>query len=299
MIRILSKGMLCVAICAAVCAPVSVFAKDQEFQYIEIENVSRYNEDRLVYMQVEKFTDPAKDDSRSSLLIIKKAMMYLIQDGYDNPKDVTNLRQKLLLDNLDFKDEDLWVNKINGKPDYVRVTDRRVELMKNFDEDYVSKNFGERYVKVRDAFIQRHVAIFSQLMRNRKESGLTIVREPLPKPAYIGAPNDDKMKYFMSVTGKSNDGRVYYAEDSDGDGVTETFWVSIPDNFNWSYKSGPNVIFIYKNKEKDMQTLIGNITKEAYFGTPEEEKRIIETFPKDSDIIDELVTKTIRDEPKQ
>ena len=299
MIRILSKGIFFAVVCAAVCTPVSVFAKDPDFQYIELESVSRYNEDRLAYMQVEKFIDQAKDDSRASLLIIQKGMMYLIQDGYDAQKDVSNLRQKLLLDNQDFKDEDLWVNKINGKPDYVRVTDRRVELMKNFDEEYVSKNFGERYIKVRDAFIQRHVAIFAQLMRNRKESGLTIIREPIPVASYIGAPNDAKMKYFMSVTAKSNDGRVYYAEDSDGDGITESFWVSIPDNFNWFYKSGPNVIFIYKNKQKDVEAQIGKITKEAYFGTPEEEKRIIETFPKDSDIIEELVTKTIRDEPKQ
>ncbi|MGL4369934.1 MAG: hypothetical protein ACRCUT_09735 [Spirochaetota bacterium] len=298
MIRSYSAAAMCIAFCAVILSPVSLFAKDPDFNYIDIEKVSRYNEDRLVYMQVEKFTDAGKDDSRATLLIIKKGMMYLLQDGYDDLKDVENSRQNLLLVNQDFKDEDLWVNKINGKPDYVRVTDRRVELMKNLNEDYVSKNFGERYVKVRDAFIQRHIEIFTQLMRNRKESALTLVREPLPKPAYIGAPNDAAMKYFVSVTAKSNDGRVYYAEDSDGDGITETFSVSIPDNFNWGYKTGPNVIFIYKNKQKDIETAIGKLTYNAYFGTPEEEKRIIETFPKDSDIIDELVTKTIRDEPK-
>jgi len=59
------------------------------------------------------------------------------------------------------------------------------------------------------------------------------------------------------------------------------------------------VIFIYKNKEKDIEKLIGNITKEAYFGTAAEEKNIIETFPKDQDIIDKLVTDAVRDEPKQ
>jgi len=276
----------------------ALFAKDPDFMMIDLDNVSRYNEDRLAYQQVQKWTNTYRDDSFAALLMIQKSKMYLIVDGYDNPKDVTNARRQLQLENVDYKEEDLWPNKLNGKPDYIRITDRRVELMKNFDEDYVSKNFGERYIKVRDALIQRHVQIFSQLMRNRKESGLTVTRELIPKPGYLGAPVETKQKYFMSVSAKSNDGRIYYAEDADGDGVTETFWVSIPDGFNWGYQSGPNVIFIYKNKEKDIEKLIGNITKEAYFGTTEEEKNIIDTFPKDQDIIDKLVTDAVRDEPK-
>ena len=297
MVRFFSIPALCLAALAVALPAASLFAKDPDFLYIDLEKVSRYNEDRLAYIQVQKLVDPAKDDSRGALLMIQKGMMYLIQDGFDDSKDVINLRNKLILDNQDFKDEDLWVNKIKGKPNYVRVTDRRVELMKNFDEEYVSKNFGAQYTKVRNAFIQRHVQIFNQLMRNRKESGLTVVREPMPQAAVLNGPKDEKMKYFMSVTAKSNDGRVYYAEDSDGDGIAETFSVHIPDNFNWGYKSGPNVIFIYKNKEKDVADMIGKITNNAYYGTPEEEKKIIDTFPKDTDIIDSLVN-SVRDEPK-
>lgn len=281
----------------------SLLAKDPAFKMMDIGAVSRYDEDRLAYQQVQKWIDPTLgteyqglDDSVASLLIIQKSKMYLIKDGYDDPKNVSDAYHKLILDNTEFKEEDLWANKLNGKPDYVRVTDRRVELMKNFDEEYVSKNFGERYIKVRDALLQRHVAIFEQLMRNRKESELTIVRNTIPQPAYIGAP-DEGTKYFMSVIAKSNDGRVYYAEDADGDGITETFWVHIPDNFNWGYKSGPNVIFIYKNKEKDIEAIIGKITKESYYGTADEEKNIIETFPKDQDIIDSMINE-IRDEPR-
>jgi len=210
-----------------------LFAKDPDYVVMDIDNVSRYNEDRLAYQQVQKWTNPYKDDSFAALLIIQKSKMYLMIDGYDNPKDVANARRLLQIENTDYKEEDLWPNKLNGKPDYIRITDRRVELMKNFDEDYVSKNFGERYIKVRDALIQRHVQIFSQLMRNRKESGLTVTREPIPRLGYLGAPIEAKQKYFMSVSAKSNDGRIYYAEDADGDGVAETFWVSIPDGFNW------------------------------------------------------------------
>jgi hypothetical protein len=277
----------------------TLFAKDPDYTVMELDNISRYTEDRLGYQQIQKWTNPYKDDSFAALLIIQKSKMHLLVDGYDNPRDVADTRRRLLIENVDYKESDLWPNKLNGKPDYVRVTDRRVELLKNFDEDYVSKNFGERYIKVRDALLQRHVQIFSQLMRNRKESGLTVVREPLPKPGYLGAPEQKTTKYFVSVGAKAQDGRVYYAEDADGDGITETFSVSIPDGFNWGYQSGPNVIFIYKNKEQDIQKIIGNITKEAYFGTAEEEKNIIETFPKDQDIIERLVKDAIRDEPKQ
>ncbi|HEY1407017.1 MAG TPA: hypothetical protein VF857_10445 [Spirochaetota bacterium] len=297
MIRSKSVIGLAVFACAAVFASASAFGKDIDFLTIELENVSRYNEDRLVYQQIQKWTDPNKDDSLATLLIIKNQKMYLIKDGFDDLQDVQARRMKLEIDSQQFAEEDLWVNKLNGKPDYVRVTDRRVELMKNFDEGYVSKNFGDTYSKVRDAFIQRHVALFEQLMRNRKESGLVVKREIIPTGiVQKGTTDDGKVKYFISVVGKSNDGRVYYAEDADGDGKAETFWVSIPDNFHWGYKSGPNVIFIYKNKEKDIEQLIGKLTNEAYFGTADEEKNIIDTFPKDTTIIDELI-KGIPNEP--
>jgi len=285
-------------VCAVVLTSAYSFGRDTDFLTMELENVSRYNEDRIAYQQIQKWISPIKDDSLATLLIIKKQKMYLLKDGFDDVQDVQNRRMKLTIDNRQFSEEDLWTNKLNGKPDYVRVTDRRVELTKNFDEDYVSKNFGETYVKVRDAFIQRHVQIFEQLMRNRKESGLTVVREVLPVPVEKLRSDDGKPKYYISVVGKSNDGRVYFAEDADGDGVAETFSVNIPDNFNWGYKSGANVIFIYKNKEKDIEQMIGKLTKEAYFGTTEEEKNIVQTFPKDSDIIDSMIKDAIRDEPK-
>jgi hypothetical protein len=299
MIRSLSTSVMCLAVLAIIFPASALLAKDPDFLFIELEKVSRYTEDRLAYIQVQKMVNPEKDDSRAALLIIRKSIMYLIQDGYDDHRDVLNLRNKLVIDNQDFRDEDLWVSKITGKPNYIRVTDRRVELMKNFDQEYVSKNFGAQYTKERDAFVGRHVTIFNQLMSNRKESGLTVVRDPLPGPAYLNAPKEEtaKIKYYMSVTAKSNDGRVYFAEDADGDGVAETFSVSIPDNFHWGYRSGPNVIFIYKNKEKAIADIIGKLTNNSYYGTPAEEKRIIETFPKDDQIIDELVN-SIRDEPK-
>jgi hypothetical protein len=297
--KVIIGALFC--ICAVLVTSAFVYGKDPDFLTIEIDKVSRYTEDRLVYHQVQKWIDPTKDDSLATLLIIKNSMMYLIKDGFDDFQDVKDRRQKLIISNQQFAEEDLWPGKLNGKPDYIRVTDRRVELMKKIDEEYVSKNFGETYVKVRDAFIQRHVAIFEQLMRNRKESGLVVVRDVMESPAFTGGSADEKEKptrYFLSVQGKSNDGRVYYAEDADGDGQAETFWVTIPDNFNWGYRSGPNVIFIYKNTQKDVEQMIGKLTNEAYYGTAEEEKRIIDTFPKDTDIIERLIKDAVRDEPK-
>jgi hypothetical protein len=191
----------------------------------------------------------------------------------------------MILENENKLIGDLWLTKINSKPDYIRVTERRIELMKNFSEDFVAKNFGSFYTSVRNAFIQKHVSIFRQLMRDRRESGLVVERFPLPKPLYIGAPTDEPQKFATTVVGKTIDEKLYYAEDADGDGVTETFYVDIPDGFNWGYKSGPNILFIFNNKEEDLKQLMGNLTRDAYFGTPEEEKNIIETFPKDSDII--------------
>jgi hypothetical protein len=258
---------------------VSLSAKDPDFLMVELDNVSRYNEDRVAYQQIQKFIDISKDDSIATLLIIRKSKMYLLKDGYDNPQTVADTRKGLILDNIDFKDEDLWKNKMNGKPDYIRVTDRREELTKSQDEEYVSKNFGAIYIKTRDQLITEHVELFKKLMRNRRESGLTVVHDLL-----FSADAETKIKYYTSATAKSNEGWVYFAEDSDGDGITETFSVHSPDNFHWGYKSGANRVFIYKNKDKDVEKLIGDLTKNAYFGTPEEAKTIVDTFPKDIDI---------------
>jgi hypothetical protein len=266
-----------------VLASVSLSAKDPDFKLVELDNVSRYTEDRVAYQQVQKFIDPSKDDSFAALLIIRKGKMYLLKDGYDDPRVVADNRKALILDNIDFKEDDLWKNKMNGKPDYIRVTDRREELTKNLDEDYVSKNFGAIYIKTRDQLLTEQVEIFKSLMRNRRESGLTVVHEPLLSGT-VDASSNKGISYYTSATAKSNEGWVYFAEDNDGDGITETFSVYSPDNFHWGYKSGANRVFIYKNKDKDVEKLIGDLTKNAFYGTPEEAKTIVDTFPKDVDI---------------
>lgn len=262
------------------CVPLA-FSKDVEFLNIEIEKVSRYYEDRIAYLHVEKGVSPNLDNSIASLLIIKDKKIYLLQDGYENPKDV---QTKILIANTENRLlGEIWTNKINGKPDYIRLTERRVELLKNFDEEFVSKNFGNFYTSVRNAFLQKHVKIFKQLMIDRKESGLVVERNPVPKPTYVGAPTDTK--YSITVVGKTIDEKLYYAEDADGDGITETFYVNSADGFNWGYKSGPNIILILNNKDEAVKQIVGELAKGAYYGTPEEEKQILDTFPKDAEII--------------
>jgi len=263
----------------------AVIAIDFNFKPIIIENVSRYYEDRIAYQHVQKEVAPNIDNSFSALLIIKEKKIYLIQDGYDDPSIVAT--NKLRLEMETKLVGDLWVNKINGKPDFVRITDRKIELLKNFNEDFVSKNFGSFFLSVRNAFIKKHVEVFKKLMVDRKESGLIVSRTPLPVPAYLNAP-ETPTKYKITVSGKTIDEKLYYAEDSDGDGITETFMVNSADGFNWGYKSGANIIFIYNNQDEEIKGLIGQMCNWAYYGTPEEEKEILQNFPKDSDIINEF-----------
>jgi len=263
----------------------AVIAIDFNFKPIIIENVSRYYENRIAYQHVQKEVAPNIDNSFSALLIIKEKKIYLIQDGYDDPSIVAT--NKLRLEMETKLVGDLWVNKINGKPDFVRITDRKIELLKNFNEDFVSKNFGSFFLSVRNAFIKKHVEVFKKLMVDRKESGLIVSRTPLPVPAYLNAP-ETPTKYKITVSGKTIDEKLYYAEDSDGDGITETFMVNSADGFNWGYKSGANIIFIYNNQDEEIKGLIGQMCNWAYYGTPEEEKEILQNFPKDSDIINEF-----------
>ena len=253
-------------------------SKPIPFKIIEIEKLSRYNEDRLAYQHIEKDISPAIDNSVSCLLIIKDSKIYLFKDGYDDPDTVAE--QKLLLEMENRLYGDMWANKIDDKPDYVRITDRRVEILKNVSQEFVTNNFGEFYTSVRDKFLKKHVNIFKALLINRKDSGLFVERTPLPKKAYEEGPT----KFKTVVTGKTIDEKIYYAEDADGDNITETFKVTIPDGFNWGYKSGANIIFIYNNKQENIKNIIGKLAHEAYHGTPEEEDIIKSEFPQKDDV---------------
>lgn len=285
------RGGRAVAVAALLLVSVAVLpvhanlGRSIDYLPIEVETISRYSEDRIAYQQIQTAPNLGSDDSVASLLIIKDRKMYLLRDGFDDPRVVRT--QQLLIEKESAIVGDVWVNKINSKPDYIRITDRRIEIMKNFSEEFVSKQFGTFYTSVRNAFLNKHAQIFRQLMNNRAESGLVVERVPLPKPIYVGAP-EEPTKYATYVIGKTIDEKLYYAIDADGDGITETFTVNIPDGFHWGYKSGPNIILILNNTDEEVKGIIGKLAHEAYYGTPDEEKNIIQTFPKDSDIIQEF-----------
>lgn len=281
-------------------------SKQYDFGLIEIENIARYDEDRVAYQQIEidyeDFTHNMVDNSIATLMVIRDKKIYLFKDGYDSASDV--IAQKRILEMENRLLPDLWLNKIDGKPDFIRITDRRVELLKqvkgiisyesagmtfeNTNKDAQKENKGDnlndefsgRYINIRNHFIKTHIDIFRSLFINRKEANLQVNRKPIRKSlAYSG-----HTLFFTSVTGKTLDGKLYYAEDSDGDGITETVMVSIPDGFHWGYKSGPNILFIYKNKQKDISEYIKNLTTEAFYGTEEEQAMIKKTFGKEDEM---------------
>jgi hypothetical protein len=262
----------------------NTYSTNIDYQLIEVNSITRYNEDRVAFQHIQMpgSTSYKQDNSIANLLIVRNNQIYLFRDGYDDVKKIQmegyiqEMRREL--------PKDLWINRINSKPDYVRISDRRTEKMLNIKEDYVDKNFGDFYRTVRNSFIQKHVIAFRNLLRDRIESDAHLVRKPISPPAFQEV--KEPSKFSTTVTAKAIDGAIYYAEDSDGDDVTETLAVSFDDGFNWGFKSGPNIIFIFNNKEEDIKQLIGKICYEAYYGTSEEETLLLKTFPKESDIIE-------------
>lgn len=271
-------------ICACIIsvAALPLFAREFDFQLIQLENVSRYHEDRIAFQHIElpdKLFDKIynTDNSVETILIIKAKKMYLLKDGYDNLNDINLKRIMVSIDDKDPKMIDKELRGIDGKPDYVQITERRIELLKKIDtnesEDFVSRTFGKFYINIRDAFLKKHIEIFRNLVIGRKESNLFVERVRLPRKLVLGG-GEEQFKFATFVTAKSEDEKIYYAADADGDGVTETFWVRIGDGFNWGFNSGPNIVFIYNNTKEDLKQFIGNLTKEAVLGTPEEQNII-------------------------
>jgi hypothetical protein len=255
-----------------------LLAKEVGFKIIDIFNLNRYFEDRIAYQQYEKSYDQwhadTIDNSIAVLMLIKDKRIYLFKDGYDDPEAV---RLKILMYNTgNTMIPDLWENKINGSPNFVQISDRKVVLLRNISKEQVSANYKDFYIKIRDEFLKKHVCIFLSLIFNRSETEMTITRTELPKRLSDQSPT----KYAISVTVRTGDaGAVYHAEDSDGDGITDTFTVNMTDGFSWGYKCGANTIFIKNNTQKDIEKIIGRITNIAYYGSPEEEQIIKKSLP--------------------
>jgi len=278
-------------------------ARNIIYKTLAIENISRYTEDRVAFQHIQTIHEPysfdKKDNSIASLLIIKDKKMYLLKDGYDDKRVVNEQKTIYQMQNRLFPD--LWVNKIDNKPDYIIKTDRRIPILRKIEVNSKlgeNKNLDEKYTKfyteIRNKFIKKHINIFKKLMLDRKDSGIFVVRKPLPNRLSYNGPT----KYFMSVQAKTKNGRLYYAEDANGDGITETFSVNLKDGFDWGYKSGPNIIFIYKCKFKDkkgnptntkIKELIGNICHIAYYGFPKEYEMMKKNLEDEKDEIDEMI----------
>ncbi len=281
-----AKTVVIVIIAATFFLALELLSKERVLEIINLEKLSHYDEDRVAYQRIEKHVGFFKDNSIEVLLVIKDKKAYLMMDGYDRMSDVKRKRYIKDVTREYISDEDLWVNKINGKPDFIKTAYRRSELMTNANEEFVTTNFGAFYRSVRDNLLVRHVEKFRHLMKNRGESQLQVTRKPVSLPIYASEEQRKNQKFSITARAKAMDETLYYCEDADGDGVTETFWVHRGDGFNWGYKSGPNVIFIYNNQEKEIETIIGKLANESVHGSVDEEKMLIQTFPKERDIND-------------
>lgn len=283
--------------CVTILSATGIMSKEYDFLPIDTSKVSSFDTDRVVFQRIEYFSDLSRDNSVELLLVIKNRKMFMLMDGYDSALDAKS--RKFIADSRNMyaeKIEDLvWKNKINGKPDFIQIMDRRVPIMMNANEEYVSMNFGVFYKSIRDKFITEHVEKYRQILRNRKDSDINIERKRIPRSMAETNSDDFKEKFFTSVKVRAMDDTVYTCEDADGDGITETFIATMRDGYNWGYKSGPNLIFILKNTDKDIETLIGKLTNEAMYGSVEDEKMMIETFPKEKDITELLKWLTPKD----
>jgi hypothetical protein len=253
------------------------------YKRIDVLAVSTYKADRVVYQHVEQNFTKFYDDSFACLLIIKDNKMFFFEDGYDDRtvemnKFVGAEAVGLLIEN------ELWPNKISGKLNHVIVTDRRMKVLEGFDSEKIESRFGAEYKEARDQLIKQHVQIFYSMLLQPGESEIALTRKPIPRQFF----DDDPIRFFSSAAVKTKNGRVYYAADTNGDGVTDTFTVKEPDGFHWGFKSGPNLICILNNSQEDIKAMIGNLVVDATNGPEEFWNRAKKNFIQ-TDKIEEFV----------
>ncbi|OHD68762.1 MAG: hypothetical protein A2W19_10890 [Spirochaetes bacterium RBG_16_49_21] len=272
-----------------------LYSKNFDFRMIDISRLNRYDEDRIAYQQYEKSYDQfridTEDNSIAALMIIKDKRIYLFEDGYDNPEAIR--KKAFMYATGNQMSPDLWENKISGNPNFFMATDRKVELLKNNSKEWIASNYKDYYSSIRNEFLKRHVSIFLSLIISRTDTDMIMTRKELPKKISDQSP----AKYSLSVVAHTKDGgAVYFAEDADGDGITETFTVNTTDGFSWGYKAGANMINIISNTQKDVERIIGKITYFAYYGSPAEELIVKKSFPT-QDRISEMINDLYRIDP--
>jgi hypothetical protein len=88
------RGGRAVAVAALLLVSVAVLpvhanlGRSIDYLPIEVETISRYSEDRIAYQQYRPRRTLAATISVASLLIIKDRKMYLLRDGFDDPRVV-------------------------------------------------------------------------------------------------------------------------------------------------------------------------------------------------------------------
>ena len=255
-----------------------VHSSNLSYKPFNLTKLTRYNEDRIFYQHIQNKNIADVDNSIATLLVIKDRKIYLLSDGYDSYENVYLQKKTLTLQNDLITD--LWKNKLDNIPDYVLITDRRTPLIQLTKQEDVAAKFGTFFKGIRDKFLKKHVSIFKTLMINRRDSEIQTFRSQIPRKIHDNTPR----KFKHSAIVKTIDEKTYYAEDADGDGITETFTVNIPDGFTWGFDSGANIIFILNNKQKEITDIIGKLAHEAYYGTAEEVSLAKKTFPKEDEI---------------
>lgn len=199
-----------------------------------------------------------------------------------------------------FKDMVFHPNRVDGTPDRILIGNpvRRtvsIERTDSGDENYVNQNYTEFYKRIRDRHILRFATQFKELVIAPDKYNATVI----VNKTVLGSANDDQthsdgtitnevdaesvtstegsvsgndlqLKFNLRVRVVANDGTEYTAIDSDGDGVTETFLVREPGEFNWGQPEMPNVISIFNNQNADVREIIKDLARIAVYGDPGE-----------------------------
>ena len=277
MLHKIVKSAIILSVLTLLFAVQGLYSKNIPATMVDIKKLNRYDEDRILFQQFEtphiESVAETQDNSIAMLMIIKSKKIFMFKDGYDDPD---MLRGRIIAYSSNNQTvPDLWENKISGSPNFIMITDRKVEIQKSQSKD-VAATYKDFYLKIRNDFLKKHVGILYSLIINRKDSDLLVTR----KEVYRKMSEGNTPRFAITVTGRTTDGGiVYYAEDADGDGITETFTAHSTDGFNWGYGSGPNLICIKNNTQKDIEAIIGKIANIAYYGSPDEDQIIKKTFP--------------------
>ena len=166
--------------------------------------------------------------------------------------------------------EGLAKNGIDNKIDSLTIVSRNPRRVQTdikkipgtIERLEISPDVETLYTSLRDQHVQKYAQLFRSAVKNSTRQAIwteSYSIEYSPEQCGPAPISTEQRTVGYAVRLLANDHTEFFAEDCNGDGITETLLAWSPDYFNWGDRDMPNALIIYNNVDQKISGFIGDL----------------------------------------